>query len=237
MSSSDHPAASTDFVEGLTQNKCDPKLGAEVEAHLVGLKLEAVSKPGYRYRPELAHSLFKNGVYVGMANLGLDMSDPSMQDTPRRFADMFVGELTKGLNYDFFPKATTTPNDMGYDQMVLVARIQTTSLCEHHLQTIDGFTHIAYIPKESVLGLSKFARITEFFARRPQIQERMTEQVHAALAFILQTDDIAVVQKCTHFCMKARGCNQQQSLTTTDKMGGRFLSNPTLRMEFLNGIR
>lgn len=123
-----------------------------------------------------------------------------------------------------------------YDQMVRVAGIQTISLCEHHFQTIYGLTHVAYIPGEKVLGLSKFARITEFFARRPQIQERMTEQIYAALCFILETEDVAVIQDATHFCMRARGAMQPHADTRTDKMGGRFMSNPQLRAEFLNGI-
>ncbi|MEB3067294.1 GTP cyclohydrolase I, partial [Parvimonas micra] len=192
-----------------------------------------------------------------------------------------VGELTKGLNYDFFPKMTATPNGHevldedaftdyvtdrqgawgneksqaeilamestverkieltstvgAYDQMVLVDAIQTVSLCEHHLQTIDGFTHIAYIPGKKVLGLSKFARVVEFFAARPQIQEKFTEQVFAALSFVLETDDIAVVCKAKHFCMHARGAKQHNSLTTTNKMGGLFMTNDALRKEFFDG--
>ena len=121
--------------------------------------------------------------------------------------------------------------------MVAVDRIQTISLCEHHFQTIYGHTYIGYIPGTQVLGLSKFARVTEFFARRPQIQERMTQQIYAALSFILKTEDIAVVQVCEHFCMKARGAMQANAITRTNKMGGRFMSNPALRAEFLAGVK
>lgn len=123
------------------------------------------------------------------------------------------------------------------DEMVLVKKIRTVTLCEHHFQTIHGHTHIAYIPGKRLLGLSKFARVTEFFARRPQVQERMTEQVFAALSFILETDDIAVQQVAVHNCMRARGVMDPESDTTTSKMGGKFMSVPALRNEFLMGIR
>lgn len=248
----------TEYVASLTADKCDPNLGAKVKEHLVSLGLETAiddSKTlGPIYSPKAAHEALRQGIYQGFKLLGLDVdNDASIQDTPNRFAKMFVGELTKGLNYDFFPKMTVVPNgvretlyDTGkihaytekgaYDQMVLVANIQTVSLCEHHLQTIDGFTHVAYIPGKNVLGLSKFARVVEFFAARPQIQERFTEQVFAALSFVLETEDIGVVCKAKHFCMHARGAKQHNAITTTDKMSGRFLSNSTLRKEFLDAI-
>lgn len=259
----------TTFVAGLIDDKCDPVLGARVRKHLLGLGLENTYEPHPEhdlalppvYKPKQAFDALVQGIYGAYKNLNLDVDgDPSIQDTPRRFAKMFVGELTKGLNYDFFPKCTATPNGAAtlvevpstqskiipgevvkikgaYDQMVLVKDITTVSLCEHHLQTIDGFTHIAYIPKTKVLGLSKFARVTEFFAARPQIQERMTEQIQAALCYILETEDVAVVQDSVHFCMRARGAKQPCSRTVTDKMGGRFLTNEALRKEFLGYVR
>lgn len=240
----------TAFVQSLVEDKCDPELGKQVREFLFTHGLETVQGNSLEdfdtifdkaaapsYTPALAHSALADGIRNAFINLGLDVqNDPSIKDTPRRFANMFVGELTKGLNYDFFPKCTAIPNDQGYDQMVLVQGIQTVSLCEHHLQTIDGLTHIAYIPGNSVLGLSKFARVADFFAARPQIQERMTEQIFRALSLILGTEDIAVVQKCKHFCMYARGAKQPFSWTTTDKMGGRFMNNPTLRQEMFNAI-
>lgn len=122
------------------------------------------------------------------------------------------------------------------DEMVMVDTINTISLCEHHFQTISGVSHIAYIPGNNLLGLSKFARVVNFFARRPQVQERMTEQIYAALSFILGTDDIAVQVVATHNCMRARGAMDPHSKTTTSKMGGRFLSNGSLRQEFLMAI-
>jgi GTP cyclohydrolase I len=121
--------------------------------------------------------------------------------------------------------------------MVLVQDIQIMSLCEHHLMPIDGVAHIAYIPNRKLLGLSKFARVAEFFARRPQVQERLTAQIYEALAYILGTQDIAVCIKATHMCMKARGAQQQNSKTVTDRCGGRFLTNPPLRKEFFDAVR
>lgn len=261
--------ANTAFVASLVDDKCDPELGARVRKHLLGLGLENTYEPAPdtdlalppTYNPKLAFDALEKGIYGAYKNLNLDVDgDPSIRDTPRRFAKMFVGELTKGLNYDFFPKCTATPNGMAlpsevpasqrsvggpaamkrvgnYDQMVLVKDITTVSLCEHHLQTIDGMTHIAYIPNKQVLGLSKFARVTEFFAARPQIQERMTEQIQAALCYILETEDVAVVQDSVHFCMRARGAKQPCSRTVTDKMGGRFLTNEALRKEFLGYVQ
>lgn len=259
----------TAFVASLTDDKCDPDLGARVKHHLRSLGLENTYAADINtdlalppiYDPKQAFNALKTGVYQAYKNLNLDVDgDPSIQDTPNRFAKMFVGELTRGLNYDFFPKCTATPNGAevdaqppetqsridpaaqkkrvgNYDQMVLVKDITTVSLCEHHLQTIDGVTHIAYIPNKLVLGLSKFARVAEFFAARPQIQERMTEQTHAALAYILDTEDVAVIQDSVHFCMRARGVKQPGSRTYTDKMSGRFLTNASLRQELLHAIK
>jgi GTP cyclohydrolase I len=136
------------------------------------------------------------------------------------------------------PQPVSAPEVLGaYDQMVLVQDIQIMSLCEHHLMPIDGVAHIAYIPNRKLLGLSKFARVAEFFARRPQVQERLTAQIYEALAYILGTQDIAVCIKATHMCMKARGAQQQNSKTVTDRCGGRFLTNPPLRKEFFDAVR
>jgi GTP cyclohydrolase IA len=255
--------AKTNFVKSLVDNKIDPHLGFKVYNHLKSKGLETWNES--TYQPAVAFKHLEEAIYTAYKSLGLDVdNDDSIKDTPKRFAKMFVGELTKGLNYNFFPKCTATSNgnvlaeegpetrsivssdddgftvkgvEGNYDQAVIVKRIRTTSLCEHHLQTIDGFTHIAYIPNTKVLGLSKFARVTEFFAARPQIQERMTEQIYEALSFILETADVAVVQDAVHFCMRARGCKQPESWTQTNKMGGRFLTNPELRREFLDAIQ
>jgi GTP cyclohydrolase I len=121
---------------------------------------------------------------------------------------------------------------MGYDEMVLEKGIRVMSVCEHHFVTINGRAHVAYIPNQKVLGLSKLNRVVEYFARRPQVQERLTEQVYAALSLILDTEDVAVVIEAEHFCVKMRGVEDPDSTTVTSKLGGKF-RDPALRSEFL----
>ena len=225
----------TDFVAGLIEDKYDPELGAEVQAHLHQLRL--VPKPEedkpFKYNPRVAVQQLSQGIHSGLSALGLDLEhDPSLKETPARYAKMMVGELTKGLNFNFFPKITTFPAN-GYDQMVFLGRIKTMSLCEHHLQTIDGFSYVAYLPDQEMCGISKLARVVDFFARRPQVQERMTEQIFHALTYVLETKDVAVVQQCVHYCMRARGVGEQDSIMGTNRMGGKFLNVPALRQEFL----
>jgi len=223
----------TRFVEDLNVIKSDKQLGLKIHDYLVELGLEnpMIDAPPLSRQ---AHEALVEGFTNAFAYMSIDTLDPSMKDTPRRYADMFIGELTKGLNYDFFPKCTATPAID--DQMVIVKDCRVTSLCEHHLQTIDGVAHIAYIPKNSLLGLSKFARLVEFFSRRPQVQERLTAQIYHTLTWVLGTDDVAVVVDATHYCMKARGAMQGAATTQTNKMGGRFLTQPAAREEFFNGI-
>jgi GTP cyclohydrolase I len=149
---------------------------------------------------------------------------------------MYCSEIFEGLNYANFPKCTTIENRMGYDEIVCVRNNIVRSTCEHHLQPIYGRASIAYIPNKKVLGLSKFARVVDFFASRPQVQERFTEQVYAALSFILDTEDIAVLVEADHFCMKMRGVEEYCSDTVTSKMGGRFRTNSNARREVLTII-
>ena len=137
----------------------------------------------------------------------------------------------------FLSKCTTIENKMQYDEMVLERDISVMSSCEHHFVTIDGVAHVAYIPDKLVLGLSKMNRIVEYFARRPQVQERLTEQVYHALSFILETEDVAVVIDAEHFCVKSRGVEDSHSSTLTSKLGGKFKSEDSLRAEFMHLIR
>lgn len=219
----------------MSRIKTNSTLGEQVRNHLIAIHLEDEDS----LQPKswgMAHKAVESGVRGFLTNLN-QLPDPSRDDTPHRVADMYIEDLCWGLDYDKFPKCTTTPNSMNYNELVVVDGIETISLCEHHFQTIYGKTHIAYIPKQKVLGLSKFARITDFFSHRPQIQERMTAQIYAALSYILGTADVAVVQKCQHFCMVARGVKKGGTITTTSKMGGRFMENPALRKEFFDVIR
>ena len=168
-----------------------------------------------------------------MAVLGLDMSDDSLAETPQRIAKMYVDEIFSGLDYAQFPKITVIENKMGVDEMVKVSDIIMTSTCEHHFVTIDGLATIAYVPRQKVIGLSKINLIVQFFAKRPQVQERLTQQILVALQALLATEDVAITISATHYCVKARGVMDASSVTTTTALGGVFKSNPATRQEFL----
>jgi GTP cyclohydrolase I len=172
-----------------------------------------------------------------MRALGLDLSDDSLMDTPKRVAKMYVNEIFWGLDYDAFPKCTTVANKMNYDEMVVERNVNVQSNCEHHFVIIDGLATVAYVPNEKVLGLSKINRIVEYFAKRPQIQERLTEQVFHALCFILETDNVAVMIDAQHYCVKSRGVEDTGSSTVTTKLGGGFKTDAAARAEFLSIAR
>jgi GTP cyclohydrolase I len=167
-----------------------------------------------------------------METLGLDLSDDSLQDTPNRIAKMYVNEIFSGLDYRSFPKITQIENKMHIDQPVQVSDISLTSTCEHHFVTIDGTASVSYIPKGTVIGLSKLNRLVAFFAQRPQVQERLTQQVMVAIQALTGTDDVAVSINATHYCVKARGVMDSTSYTKTSSLGGAFNTNADLRREF-----
>lgn len=168
-----------------------------------------------------------------MTVLGLDLEDDSLADTPRRVAKMYVKELFGGLNPANFPKMTVVENKMKYDQMVVVQDIQVLSCCEHHFQTIEGVATVAYIPSKKVLGLSKLSRVVSFFARRPQVQERLTKQIADCLQLVLKTDNVAVHINAKHYCMIARGVQEARASTVTTDLRGDFKTRPETRKEFL----
>ena len=165
--------------------------------------------------------------------LGLDLSDDSLSETPHRIARMYVDEIFSGLDYSNFPKITVIDNKMGVEEMVKVRDISLTSTCEHHFVTIDGTAKVAYIPGKKIIGLSKINRIVRFFAQRPQVQERLTQQILVALQTLLKTDDVAVSVDATHYCVKSRGVMDATSRTQTTALGGIFKSRHKTRAEFL----
>ena len=165
--------------------------------------------------------------------LGLDLGDDSLSETPRRIAKMYVDEMFCGLDYLNFPKITLIDNKMGVEEMVKVSDISVTSTCEHHFVTIDGTARVAYIPRQRIIGLSKINRIVRFFAQRPQVQERLTQQILVALQALLDTRDVAVSIEATHYCVKARGVMDANSRTTTTALGGIFKKRHKTRAEFL----
>jgi GTP cyclohydrolase I len=167
-----------------------------------------------------------------MRTLGLDLSDDSLAETPKRVAKMYVNEIFWGLDYASFPKCTTVQNKMHYNEMVVERNVNVQSNCEHHFVIIDGLATVAYVPKDKVLGLSKINRIVEYFSKRPQIQERLTEQVFHTLQFILGTEDVAVMIDAQHYCVKSRGVEDVGSSTVTSKLGGGFKTDAAARNEF-----
>lgn len=216
----------------LQKTKCDPVLGKQVNDYLRqhGVHTPTVDVPfDDQEKIERIEELMTQVLEV----LGLDLSDDSLIETPKRVAKMFVNEIFWGLNPDYFPKATTVDNKIDYNAMVIEKDVSIMSACEHHLVTIDGVAHIAYIPKGKVLGLSKLNRIAEYFARRPQIQERLNIQIAKALEFILGTPDVAVVIDAEHYCVKSRGVEDHGSHTVTSYLGGSFRDNPVCRQEFM----
>jgi GTP cyclohydrolase I len=171
-----------------------------------------------------------------METLGLDLGDDSLRDTPRRIAKMYVREIFAGLDYRNFPKLTVVENKMKVDEMIKVRSIKLASTCEHHFVAIDGSATVAYIPRDKVIGLSKINRIVRFFAQRPQIQERLTEQVLVALQTLLESPDVAVSIAAVHYCVKARGVMDASSDTLTTALGGIFKTSTDTRKEFLLGL-
>ncbi|MHA7815560.1 MAG: GTP cyclohydrolase I FolE [Pseudohaliea sp.] len=165
--------------------------------------------------------------------LGLDLGDDSLAETPHRIAKMYLDESFAGLDYGSFPSISVIENKMQVDEVVRVDDIALTSTCEHHFVTIDGSACVAYLPRERVIGLSKINRVVRFFARRPQVQERLTRQVLVALQTLLDTPDVAVSINAVHYCVKARGVMDGTSSTHTTAMDGAFRQDAALRAEFL----
>lgn len=165
--------------------------------------------------------------------LGLDLGDDSLAETPHRIAKMYVKEIFSGLDYSQFPKISVIDNKMKVDEMVKVNDISFTSTCEHHFVTIDGFAKVAYLPKNKIIGLSKINRIVRFFGQRPQVQERLTQQILITLQTLLETDNVAVSISATHYCVKARGVMDASSSTQTTALGGLFKRSDKTRGEFL----
>ena len=215
------------------KTKTDPELGQAVHQHLVKMGVETPTFQHALDRKDKIELIEKDFKHI-MEVLGLDLSDDSLIDTPKRVAKMYVNEIFWGLDYEAFPKCTTVDNKMKYDEMVIERNVNVQSNCEHHFVVIDGVACVAYIPNQKVLGLSKINRIVEYFAKRPQIQERLTEQIYHALSFILETDNVAVVIDAQHYCVKSRGVEDVGSSTVTSKLGGCFKNEPAVRNEFMN---
>jgi len=180
--------------------------------------------------------IIKDDVFHIMETLGLDLTDDSLKGTPMRVAKMFVKEIFGGLNPDKKPKASTFDNKYKYGEMLVEKNITVYSTCEHHLLPIVGRAHVAYIANGSVVGLSKMNRIVDFYAKRPQVQERLTIQIVKELQRVLNTDDVACIIDAKHLCVNSRGIRDIESSTVTAEFGGKFKEQDT-RKEFLEYIK
>jgi GTP cyclohydrolase IA len=170
-----------------------------------------------------------------METLGLDLRDDSLSQTPKRVAKMYVKEIFSGLNPANKPSVTLFENKYGYNQMLVEKNISLYSMCEHHFVPIIGKAHVAYIANGKVIGLSKIHRIVKYYAKRPQVQERLTKQITEALKATLGIEDVAVAIDARHMCVECRGVEDVTSSTITSALSGQFLNEPT-RSEFLRFI-
>ena len=223
----------TNLAHSATDIQSPYSLEADLVRHaLLERGLETPLVP-HQYERDEKYQRIKKSFTDIARTLGLDLNDDSLSETPHRIAKMYVDEIFGGLDYFNFPKITVIDNKMGVEEMVKVSDISLTSTCEHHFVTIDGTAKVAYIPKDKIIGLSKINRIVRFFAQRPQVQERLTQQVLVALQTLLETDDVAISIDATHYCVKSRGVMDANSRTQTTALGGIFKARHKTRAEFL----
>ena len=221
--------------------KSDKVLGWEIHDHLMSLGIETPMIIPERPEDERLKLLEEHFESI-MRVLGLDLMDDSLHDSPRRLAKMYLNEIFWGMDHNNFPKCTAIKNTLNqvdvHGSFVLEKGIRVSSTCEHHFVPIDGKATVAYIPRHKILGLSKLNRIVEYFCKRPQVQERLTEQIRAAMAYVAETSDVAVFIDATHFCVKTRGIQDVGSSTVTLSVGGVFSKETSdIRREFLNLAR
>ena len=181
---------------------------------------------------ELIEKHFRQIMFV----LGLDLTDDSLKGTPRRVAKMYVNETFSGLNPKNKPSVTLFENKYKYDEMVMVRDITFFTVCEHHFVPFFGKAHVAYIPNQKVAGLSKINRMVQYYARRPQVQERLTIQIADEIRELFETRDVAVWMEASHLCVASRGIEDTESTTVTSKFYGRF-EEDKLRNQFLAAVR
>ena len=181
-------------------------------------------------------SIIQKNVKEILETLGMDMTDDSLKGTPKRVAKAYVKELFGGLDPKNLPTSSTFENKYQYGEMLVEKNITVFSTCEHHLLPIYGKAHVAYFAKDRVVGLSKMNRIVDYYARRPQVQERLNIQIVKALQEILKTDDVACIIDAKHMCVNSRGIRHIDCSTVTGEFGGKFKDKLTKR-EFLDYIR
>lgn len=193
-------------------------------------------KDAFKLSNEEKIDIIKDDIRHIMETLGLDLNDDSLNGTPHRVAKMFVKEIFAGLSPEKRPNASTFENKYKYGEMLVEKNITVYSTCEHHLLPIVGKAHVAYISNGTVIGLSKMNRIVDYFAKRPQVQERLTIQIVEELKEVLKTEDVACVIDAKHLCVNSRGIRDVDSSTVTSEFGGKFKEKETKR-EFLDYIQ
>lgn len=181
-------------------------------------------------------ALIEKDMHHIMETLGLDLTDDSLKGTPKRVAKMFINETFSGLDPQHKPKASVFDNKYQYGEMLVEKNIVLYSTCEHHFLPIIGRAHVAYISNGTVVGLSKMNRIVDYFAKRPQVQERLTLQVVEELQKVLNTDNVACIIDAKHLCVNSRGIRDIDSSTVTGEFGGKF-KDPAVKREFLDYIQ
>ncbi len=204
--------------------------------HIATSAENPIRKDAFELTDEQKIESIKRDVEKILHTIGMDLTDDSIQGTPNRVAKMFVQELFSGLNPANKPKASTFENNYKYGEMLVEKNITVYSTCEHHMLPIVGRAHIAYISSGRVIGLSKMNRIVDYFAKRPQVQERLTMQIVQELQIALDTEDVACVIDAKHLCVNSRGIRDIESSTVTSEFGGKFKDKNT-RREFLDYIQ
>lgn len=174
-----------------------------------------------------------------METLGLDLSDPSLAETPRRVAKMYVNEIFSGLKLDNYPRISMVEDRYQNNETrsIVFMKVGFTSFCEHHFVPMIGNAYVAYIPNNKLIGLSKIPRIVRYFARRPQLQERLNAQIADSLAYILDTDNVAVSLVAEHYCILSRGVEKEATETITNVLRGDFERDRNRRKEFFDSIK
>ena len=204
--------------------------------HIPSKAINPIRKDAFDLSDEQKIEAIKKDVESILLTLGMDLTDDSLKGTPNRVAKMFVKEIFGGLNPNKKPNSSTFENQYRYGEMLVEKNITLYSTCEHHLLPIIGRAHVAYISNGKVIGLSKMNRIVDYFAKRPQVQERLTMQIVQELQKVLNTDDVACVIDAKHLCVNSRGIRDIESSTVTAEYGGQF-KNELKRREFLEYIK
>lgn len=204
--------------------------------HIASKANNPIRKDAFDSTDEQKIEAIKKDVESILLTLGMDLTDDSLKGTPNRVAKMFVKEIFSGLNPNKKPNSSTFENQYKYGEMLVEKNITLYSTCEHHLLPIIGRAHVAYISSGKVIGLSKMNRIVDYFAKRPQVQERLTMQIVQELQKVLNTDDVACVIDAKHLCVNSRGIRDIESSTVTAEYGGQF-KNELKRREFLEYIK